>query len=176
MVLVFSHSLTVFICSLQRHFSVFAVSFPSLDSLRVIYQNILNGHLKTAKFATSVQKISEKLIQGAVSLHQKVAATFLPTAIKFHYIFNLRDLSNIFQVCSCMEPLCYFATLGNVSTPNVQHFPFFPTLFLPLRGFCSQLRTVSRHPWTLCDCGFMKLRGCMGTSLWRRRTLETCRS
>ena len=146
-VLVFSYLLMVFICSLQRHFSVFAVSFPSLDSLRVIYQNILNGHLKTAKFATSVQKISEKLIQGAVSLHQKVAATFLPTAIKFHYIFNLRDLSNIFQVCSCMEPepLCYFATLGNVSTPNVQHCPFFPTLFLPLRGFCSQLRTVSRH-------------------------------
>ena len=45
-----------------------------------------------------VQKSVDKIVTAALNLHQKVATTFLPTAIKFHYIFNLRDLSNIFQV------------------------------------------------------------------------------
>jgi dynein heavy chain len=82
---------------LQRHFTVFAVNFPGLESLRTIYQSILSGHLKSAKFVGSVQRLSEKIIHAAIGLHQKVTAAFLPTAIKFHYIFNLRDLSNIFQ-------------------------------------------------------------------------------
>ncbi|XP_039357489.1 dynein heavy chain 17, axonemal isoform X18 [Mauremys reevesii] len=34
---------------------------------------------------------------GWKALHQKITSSFLPTAIKFHYVFNLRDLSNIFQ-------------------------------------------------------------------------------
>ena len=82
---------------LQRHFSVFAVSFPGTDALRTIYQTILTGHFKTIGVSKTVTKIIEKVVDTALQLHSKIASTFLPTAIKFHYIFNLRDLSNIFQ-------------------------------------------------------------------------------
>uniref|UniRef100_A0A8W4FHF7 Dynein axonemal heavy chain 17 n=1 Tax=Sus scrofa TaxID=9823 RepID=A0A8W4FHF7_PIG len=70
---------------LQRHFCVFAVSFPGQEALVTIYSSIL------------AQAPKNRCVFPVTALHQKVTATFLPTAIKFHYVFNLRDLSNIFQ-------------------------------------------------------------------------------
>uniref|UniRef100_A0A8C3IZN2 DYH9 protein n=1 Tax=Chrysemys picta bellii TaxID=8478 RepID=A0A8C3IZN2_CHRPI len=91
---------------LQRHFSVFALSFPGSEALSTIYSVILTQHLKRGNFSGPVQKSSQQLIHLALGLHQKVAATFLPTAIKFHYIFNLRDFSNIFQGILFSTPEC----------------------------------------------------------------------
>ncbi|KAM4843232.1 dynein axonemal heavy chain 17 [Thomomys bottae] len=82
---------------LQRHFCVFAVSFPGQEALTTIYNTILSQHLSYRSASLVVQRLSGQLVAAALALHQKVASTFLPTAIKFHYIFNLRDLSNIFQ-------------------------------------------------------------------------------
>ncbi|XP_033038308.1 dynein heavy chain 17, axonemal isoform X3 [Trachypithecus francoisi] len=82
---------------LQRHFCVFAVSFPGQEALTTIYNTILTQHLAFHSVSMATQRISNQLVAAALALHQKVAATFLPTAIKFHYVFNLRDLSNIFQ-------------------------------------------------------------------------------
>ncbi|KAL6090808.1 hypothetical protein STEG23_013234, partial [Scotinomys teguina] len=82
---------------LQRHFNVFVLSFPGADALSSIYSTILTHHLKLGNFPTTLQKSIPPLINLAVIFHQKIANTFLPTAIKFHYIFNLRDFANIFQ-------------------------------------------------------------------------------
>uniref|UniRef100_A0A8D2ZL57 Uncharacterized protein n=1 Tax=Scophthalmus maximus TaxID=52904 RepID=A0A8D2ZL57_SCOMX len=82
---------------LQRHFSVFALSFPGAEALSTIYTSILTMHLKGEGFHPALQKSCPTLVQLALTLHQRISTSFLPTAVKFHYIFNLRDLSNIFQ-------------------------------------------------------------------------------
>ncbi|XP_076257481.1 dynein beta chain, ciliary-like [Rhynchophorus ferrugineus] len=84
---------------LQRHFCVFAVSFPSEDNCLHIYNSIFRQHLENPqhKFNSVVQKMCPAIVQAAYSLHSKIGQTFLPTAVKFHYLFTLRDLSNVFQ-------------------------------------------------------------------------------
>ncbi|XP_061247081.1 dynein axonemal heavy chain 9 isoform X1 [Bos javanicus] len=82
---------------LQRHFSVLTLSFPGADALSSIYSTILTQHLKLGSFPAALHKSVPQLLHLALTFHQKIATMFLPTAIKFHYIFNLRDFANIFQ-------------------------------------------------------------------------------
>ncbi|XP_048056692.1 dynein axonemal heavy chain 11 isoform X1 [Megalobrama amblycephala] len=82
---------------LQRHFSVFAVHFPGAEALSTIYSSILSGHFQQGGYSYGVSRMVGTLVQAAICLHQKMSQNFLPTAIRFHYIFNLRDISNIFQ-------------------------------------------------------------------------------
>ncbi|XP_009072064.1 PREDICTED: dynein heavy chain 9, axonemal-like, partial [Acanthisitta chloris] len=91
---------------LQRHFCVFALSSPGQDALSRIYSTILVQHLTSGNFSEAVQNSAQQLIALSLGLHRKVAATFLPTAVKFHYIFNLRDFSNIFQGLLFSTPEC----------------------------------------------------------------------
>ncbi|NXM68229.1 DYH17 protein, partial [Serilophus lunatus] len=91
---------------LQRHFCVLAVSFPSREALHTVYGTILEQHLAQQHMPLALQKMQPQIVAAALALHQKVASTFLPTAIKFHYLFNLRDLSNIFQGLLFSTPEC----------------------------------------------------------------------
>ncbi|KAJ8253035.1 hypothetical protein GJAV_G00208400 [Gymnothorax javanicus] len=82
---------------LQRHFAVFAVHFPGAEALNTIYSSILGSHFQQGGFSYGVTRSVASVVQAAICLHQKMSQNFLPTAIRFHYIFNLRDLSSVFQ-------------------------------------------------------------------------------
>ncbi|XP_076380407.1 dynein heavy chain at 89D [Megalopta genalis] len=74
-------------------FSVYNVTIPSEETLNYIYRSILDGHLVI--FEEDVRAISEILVHITLALYQKVTTELLPTPSKFHYIFNMRDLSRI---------------------------------------------------------------------------------
>ena len=79
---------------LQRQFATFSCQLPKEESLRTIYGSILAGHLND--FDTDVQEVASAVSTAAVALQTGVFGTFLPSAVKFHYLFNLRDISSVF--------------------------------------------------------------------------------
>ena len=83
-------------------FSVFHVTFPSNDSLFHIYNSLLIGHL--APFKKEVQELSEIVTRVTMKLYDQIVLELPPTPSKFHYIFNLRDLSRIYHGLYLMIP------------------------------------------------------------------------
>ncbi|XP_010291294.1 PREDICTED: dynein heavy chain 10, axonemal, partial [Phaethon lepturus] len=76
-------------------FSVFNIPFPSEQSLNLIYASILKGH--TAMFNESISAISDKITVCTLELYKMIIRDLPPTPSKFHYIFNLRDLSRVYN-------------------------------------------------------------------------------
>lgn len=79
----------------QRHFATFAALMPSKADLKTIYSSILAGHLKG--FNTKVEDSCDKIVEATIHIHSQVVAKFLPSAVKFTYNWNMRELTNIFQ-------------------------------------------------------------------------------
>ena len=82
---------------LQRHFSLFACQTPDEMVIKQIYKQILSSHFAKFKFA-GIEDMARKLTNSSFNLFNRIlqdGKVFSPTAQKFHYQFNLRDLSRV---------------------------------------------------------------------------------
>ncbi|TPX63919.1 hypothetical protein SpCBS45565_g06282 [Spizellomyces sp. 'palustris'] len=76
-------------------FCVFNITFPKENSLLRIYSNILQGHLMP--FSEGIKQIGDRLTTITLKLYAEVSKNLMPTPSKFHYIFNLRDISRVYE-------------------------------------------------------------------------------
>ena len=80
-----------------RLFNTFCITFPPESSILLIYRTILETFFNEGAFIGDFQgdELAGKLTSAAMAIFNAIVAALPPTPAKFHYIFNLRDLSRI---------------------------------------------------------------------------------
>ena len=82
---------------LKRNFFIFNLVLPSITSINDIYGQMLDGHFTSKEFDASTLDVVGKLTNATIRLWRVMKSKMLPTPAKFHYVFNMRDLSRVFQ-------------------------------------------------------------------------------
>ena len=82
---------------LKRNFFIFNLVLPSITSINDIYGQMLDGRFAGRDFDGDTLDVVGKLTDATIRLWRVMKARMLPTPAKFHYVFNMRDLSRVFQ-------------------------------------------------------------------------------
>ncbi|KAJ8609535.1 hypothetical protein CTAYLR_006023, partial [Chrysophaeum taylorii] len=86
----------------SRHFNVLCVPPASEGAMGLIFESIFGGFM--ASFDKTLQCAVKGIVAGTIEIYNTIAKELLPTPSRFHYSFNLRDLSKVFQGLLMVTP------------------------------------------------------------------------
>ncbi|KAH8086149.1 1-aminocyclopropane-1-carboxylate synthase [Aureococcus anophagefferens] len=85
-----------------RHFNMINFVPFNQESLTRVFLTILDWSL--GSYNNAVKSLSGAVVDATISIYEAIASGLLPTPMKSHYTFNLRDLSKVFQGLSQGHP------------------------------------------------------------------------
>ncbi|CAF1063283.1 unnamed protein product [Rotaria sordida] len=86
---------TVISPRLQSRFNLINMTFPSATEIRRIFGSMISQRL--ADFDDDFKSLPDALTSATIEMYETIVQKFLPTPTKIYYLFNLRDISKIFQ-------------------------------------------------------------------------------
>lgn len=79
----------------MSRFSVINMTFPTESTITRIFGTMLKQ--KLSDFPEESKQLWKQLTSATLELYTSVSSKMLPTPAKIHYLFNLRDISRVFQ-------------------------------------------------------------------------------
>ena len=92
-------------------FNVYSLTPPTVEVLERIYSCIIENRF--VEFPSSVKEVIGKFTSATLELFNFTLTNLPPTPAKFHYVFNLRDLSRIYEGC-CLATPDYFSSATTI--------------------------------------------------------------
>lgn len=86
-------------------FHVINYTIPSESNMKRIFENLANA--KFQQFYEEIKQLCEPLAVATIQLFNTLSENFLPTPAKSHYVFNMRDISKVFQGMYLVEKNFY---------------------------------------------------------------------
>ena len=80
-----------------RHFNVIAISEFSDQTFQHIYEVIVEWWMTRIKSDEQLMEKMNAIVKGTVRIYNTIKRELLPTPSKSHYVYNMRDLSKVFQ-------------------------------------------------------------------------------
>ncbi|KAL4494234.1 hypothetical protein ABPG73_018753, partial [Tetrahymena malaccensis] len=85
----------------MRHFNLLYVESFEAESLHRIFSNLLDWYFLNQKqgVGKAIENLRDSIVNSTIELYQGIqnSKQLLPTPAKSHYIYNLRDISKVFQ-------------------------------------------------------------------------------
>jgi dynein heavy chain len=76
---------------------MFCLPEASQGTLSTIFSSIMKGFLTAGGFSDKIKNLEEASINSTIAIYIKIQEDLRPTPAKFHYLFNLRDVSKVVQ-------------------------------------------------------------------------------
>jgi len=80
-----------------RHFCCISVTQFTGETMNKIFSTLVDWWMKKSNFGQNMTKLRNPLISATIEIFETVQRELLPTPVKSHYTYNLRDVSKVFQ-------------------------------------------------------------------------------
>ena len=133
----------------MRHFSTLCITSFDNMTLDTIFSQIMNWHFQVSSMPSSLSGMSKTLVEATLDMYRIAMKGLLPTPLKSHYTFNVRDFAKVMQGCLKFQPKIVAQSLNGNLSSITGHTLVRLWLHEVLRVFGDRLIEVKDQQWLL---------------------------